>query len=269
MGLLFAAVICIVVVNSLFRIPETLQVITKLGIALLPAFLWIVFSWRREYQAVLPRQRLFEIAVLNGLAANALALPFIDNVLQINQWLPLQSAVNRILGYTFTVGIVQAITIYLSMRYTIWPAGIRIRLDSVAYAAASVVGYVTVMNVRFALEQPALVDVAAMQVFNHTAILMCTGIIVSYGLAEVASNRQPFPLLMAATLALASFITGIAFPLIAGLTSAGLSVLAPVGAISPLRGFLFSAGLLFAVANVFSFLFNVSDRQGYASSPEP
>jgi hypothetical protein len=65
---------------------------------------------------------------------------------------------------------------------------------------------------------------------------------------------------------LAAFITGLAIPLRSGLTNAGLTQ--GVSTVSPLLGFLFSAGLLVAVSMIFSFLFNNAEREDRDASAQ-
>ena len=201
------------------------------------------------------------MVVISALLANAISLPLVDQVFQIERWLPLESALNRIVGYTFTAGLVQALIVYLAIRFTTWPDHFRIRLDGVAYGASSAVGYATVLNLKFVLTGTPFPAFAAINTFEQVAILLCIGVVVGYGLAEVAFNQRIFPLLLVATIALSAFIVGAAIPLITGFANARMSVENPVGSVNPLLGLLFSAGLLFVISNVFSFLFNVAERQ--------
>jgi hypothetical protein len=100
-----------------------------------------------------------------------------------------------------------------------------------------------------------------MNTFNQQAILLCTGIIIGYALAEVAFNAHPFPLIPALALALAAIVTGIAIPLVAGFANTSILPQSPVGAVSPIQGFLFAAALVILVSAIFNFLFEVAERQ--------
>lgn len=260
-GGMFVFAVALYVVTRFVTLPVQLHRPLNVAMTLLPAGLWLLFSWLRERSVPQPRQNLIAVAVISGLVANAISLPLIEQVLQPSRWLPLESALNRIVGYTFTVGLVQAATIYLTVRYTVWPKHFRIRLDGVAYGAASAVGYATVLNLKFALSTSTIPSTAAMYIFDQTVPLLCCGIIIGYGLAEVAFNQHIFPALLAATIAFSAFVTGLAIPLVSGFANAGISPLHPVSTSNPLLGFLFSAGLLFLVSNIFTFLFNVAERQ--------
>ncbi|MBZ0298730.1 MAG: PrsW family intramembrane metalloprotease, partial [Anaerolineae bacterium] len=261
LGTLFGIVLGLYLVTRFISIPEGLYQPLNILIALLPVGIWLIFSWSREARVPRPRQRLVTIVVIAALVANALGLPIIQQVFQVERWLPLQSAINRIIGYTFSVGLIQAILMYLIMRYTIWPDHLRVRLDAVAYGTACAVGYATVVNLDFVLSNATSPDVTAMNVFNQLALLSCGGIIIGYGLAEITFNRYPFPLLLAATIALAAFATGVGIPLIAGFTNAGISPENPVSSVNPILGVLFATGLLAGISIIFSFLFDVAERQ--------
>jgi RsiW-degrading membrane proteinase PrsW (M82 family) len=267
-GVFFAFAIALYVLTRFITIPTTLYRPLNLAMSMLPVALWMLFSWWRERAVPQPRRSLIAVAVISGLVANAISLPLIEQVFQPSRWLPLESALNRIIGYAFTVGLIQAVTIYLTLRFTIWPDNLRIRLDGVAYGAASAVGYATVLNLKFVLSTSTLPSVAAMHIFDQTVPLLCGGIIIGYGLAEVAFNRHIFPPLLAATMALSAFVTGIAIPLVAGFANTSVSPLNPVATSNPLLGFLFSAGLLFVISNIFSFLLNVAERQEVEIKPE-
>jgi len=241
--------------------PSALKQPTALFVALFPAVLWLRFSWLRERTVPEPRQGLLLVAVIAALAANAVGVPFVNNVLRPDEWLPLSGAVSRIVGYAFTVGVIHEFIRYLVVRFTVWPSQYRTRLDAVAYGAAAAVGYATVLNLHFVLSADPTPEVAALRVFDELVRQVAGGIIVGYGLAEVRFNTRPFPFLLAATIAFATLITGIAIPVASGLANVTLSVNSPVTAANPLRGFLFSALLIVGVAAVLVFLYNTAIRQ--------
>lgn len=241
--------------------PPALKQPAALLIALFPAVLWVRFSWLSERAALEPRQGLLLVAVIAALAANAVGVPFINNVLRPDEWLPLSGAVSRIIGYAFTLGVVHEFIRYLVVRFTVWPGQYRTRLDAVAYGAAAAVGYATVLNLHFVLSVDPTPDIAAVRVFDELVRQVAGGIVVGYGLAEVRFNARPFPFLLAAAIAFATLITGITIPVASGLANVTLSVDSPVTAASPLRGFLFSALLMVSVAAALVFLYNTAIRQ--------
>jgi RsiW-degrading membrane proteinase PrsW (M82 family) len=249
------------------RLPESLRTPVNVGLALIPVALWLAFSWWPERSVIQPRPRLLTVMIVSGLAANAIGIPLINDFLKVDRWLPLSSAIARIVGYTFTVGIVQEMLKYLVIRYTVWPEQFRNRLDGVAYGAACAVGYATVLNLHFALSNPSTPDITANRIFSNLALHLVTSVVVGYGLAEVRFS-QPSPFLMTLSIALAAFITGIVIPIRAGLVNASLSLdntatnpLLNISATKPLQGLAFSLGLLVALSLTMSFLFGSADQR--------
>ncbi len=261
------------------RLPSTLSLGVNALLIAAPVILWLLFSVWRERFVPEPRQRLIAVFVITALAANAFAIPFIEQVLQPDRWLPLGGAINRIVGYAFTVGIVQETTKYAVVRFVTWPDLFRTRLDGVAYCGAGALGYATVLSLQFLLANPTVTpDVIATQVFNNVALNLAASLIVSYGLAEVQFD-QPTPFLMTITVALAALLNGVAIPVRAGLTNANfvlpeaatgapalLDLVASVFSLrsatpKPILGVGFSALLLLAFVLVVSFLFTNAERQ--------
>jgi RsiW-degrading membrane proteinase PrsW (M82 family) len=268
-GILLTITVTLFVIFSLFnlRLPERFQTLMNIGLALTPVGLWLVFSWWQERFVPQPRQHMILVMVVSALAANAVGIPLVNDVLQVDRWLPLSSAIMRIVGYTFTVGIVQEMLKYLVIRYTVWPQQFRIRLDGVAYGATAAIGYATVLNLHFIFTTAPPPDAVAIRIFGTVALNLVASAIVGYGLAEVRFG-QPSPFLLAITIAFAAFVAGIAIPIRAGLVNPSLSLdvdgtnpLLNVSATRPLLGLAFSLGLLIASSLTLSVLFNNAERR--------
>jgi RsiW-degrading membrane proteinase PrsW (M82 family) len=258
-GVLIVALALHVIVNFVgVAIPAALHRPLNIGLALLPLGLWVVFSLLQERFVPQPRGRLLPVLAITALAANAIAIPLVNDVFQIDRWLPLSSAVARIIGYTFTVGIVQEFVKYTVVRYSVWTDCIRIRTDGLAYSIAAAVGYATVANLHYVFSSAATPDHAAMRIFDTVALHYAASLIVGYGLAEIRLG-QPTPLLLAFTLALSATLTGIVIPIRAGLVNAGLS-LGPAIA-NPLRGLGMSVVVFVGIAIAVAFLMENADRQ--------
>ncbi len=239
-------------------LPRALIQPLNILLALLPALLWLIFSVWRERAAVEPRHRLITVALITALAANALALPFVENILQPERWLSLAGAANRIVGYTFTVGIIQEVLKYIVVRYLAWDDEYRVRLDSVAYTLASAVGYATVLNLSFVLNNLVTPDVAVIQIVNYVSLNYIGSLVAAYGLAEVRFDN-PNPFLLTSMIALAALLNGAVIPLRSGLVNAGFSLEGSTPGL--LFGLGLSAAMLVAVGFIVSFLFNAAERR--------
>ena len=245
-------------------IPEAIRGYVNIAIALIPLFLWVLFSWFQERGVPEPRERLLLVVGLSALVANGIGIPLIDNILRPDEWLPLQEAIQRFVGYAITLGITQELLKFLVIRFGVWPDQFRIHLDGVAYGAAAAVGYVTVVNMHYIGDIDPLAHVAAMRVLGNVVVHLVGSCIVGYGLAQLTFNRF-FAALTPLTLVLAALFHGIFIPLRAGLVNAPLAI--GVSATRPLFGILFSIAMLVVPLVVISFLFITAARHNYGATP--
>lgn len=242
-----------------FAIPTRFQLYLVIGLTFAPLSGWVLFSWFAEKRIEQPRKQLIPVLILTMLATNSIALPLISQFFQVDSWLPLAPAINRILGYTLTTGIIQGIVKYLVIRYTIWPDHLRVRLDGVAYGIASGIGYATIQNMQFIMANSSTpADIVAFQMFANYALNVSTGIIIGYGLSETYFSN-PTPIFLPAVVALGSIVTGIAIPIHAGLVNSSLSI-STISAPKPLFGFGFSIALLVVVSIIIAGLITNADR---------
>jgi len=252
-GLLFGLAI---VLRSLpLSLPSALQTPVNLLLALAPALFWLGYSELRSAYRPPVRRAAIGCMLISGLVGNALSLPLIEEVYEVRRWLPLESAINRIIGYSFTVGLTQALTLWLVVRHAVPRRDLLTRVDLLVYCRAAAVGYTVVTCLDFALAVRPLPAAQAFQVFNTAAALNCVAIILAYGLAELYFRRELFLLLPMLTASLAALVSGSAIPLVAGFNSAAILALEPFAAVSPLIGSLYSLGLLLTVWAVVRFLF--------------
>ena len=236
-------------------LPEALRTLLNLLLALVPALLWLGNSWWRGGYRLPIRSAAFGCLLVTGLVGNALCLPLIEHVYEVQRWLPLESAINRIIGYSFTVGLAQALSLWLVVRYAVPRRDLEVRLDLLVCCRAAAVGYAVVAGLDNALEVHPTLSAQAFTVFNTTVALNCVAIIIAYALAELYFRRNLHLLLPMSITAFAAFVSGSAIPLVAGLSNAEINSLQPVARTSPLLGSLYSLGMLLATWFVFRFLF--------------
>jgi hypothetical protein len=185
----------------------------NLILVLVPTLLWLIFSRVPEGAAVEPRRRLLTTFVVTALVTNAVAIPLLDKVLQPDEWLSTASPVNRIIGYTTTVAILQEFLKYLVLRYIVWPGYYRVPADAIAYGAATAVAYAMVANLNFLFQNPtATPDAVMLRVFATTTMSIVGSIIIAYGLSETQfSNSLSF--LLPFMVFLAAVVNGFALPM--------------------------------------------------------
>lgn len=246
------------------QLPANFSQIGGLLLVFVPVGLWLLLSWRPESSAPQPRQRLINVAIISGLAANAIAVPMVQDFFQVDLWLPLAGAINRIIGYSFTAGITYEIIKYLVIRYTVWPDDFSERFDSVAYGTAGAIGFSTVLNLIFILSDTPPPDIAALRIFETTTLQLATSLIVGYALAELRFSR-PTPLLLPSAVAVAAFINGVAIPIRAGLVNATFNL--TTSAPKSLFGLGFAVALFAVAVAVVSFLLRSTEQQAREAAP--
>ena len=258
-GALFGLTIILYVMVGYLGIglPVNLERPVNVGIALFPALLWVLFSLWRERFVVEPRRNLVQVFIVSALVANAVGVPLV-NSLEIDQWLPFLGTIERVIGYAVTLGIVQEMLKYLVVRYLVWPAAFRIRLDSVAYLMAAAISYATVLDLRAAMGAPVSPDVFAIRMLGNTTSHIAASIFVSYGLAEVRFNPRTF-FVMPIALLFASVITGLAVSARASMMNTAFVL--GFAATRPLFGIVLSLMVVVGALMIAAFLFNAAERQ--------
>ncbi len=258
--LLGLMLVAYVLVNFLgISTPDGLRLPLNVLLALLPGILWYLFSRWPEDRAVKPRRRLATTFFVSALVANAIGIPLLNDFIRPADWLSLESTLTRILGYAATVAVVQEVLKYVVLRYTVWPDYYRTRTDSIAYGAASAIGYAVVVNLHFAAANPdANMDSMTLQVFAVTGMHLVGSICMAYGLSETIFNRA-LSFLMPAMLLSAAFVNGIALAMRPSFLNATLGL--TVSAQRTIFGLIFSIILYAGPMIVMLFLFNVAERR--------
>ncbi len=240
-------------------IPLEFRVYASLAIALTPAILWMGFSRIPENNVIEPRRRLLTTFTVTALVANAIGIPLVNTIFEPDAWLPLQSNLNRILGYTLTVGVLHEFLKYMVLRYIVYPDYFRIRADAVAYGAATATAYATIINVTYVLANPtAAPDVVTMRVFAVLSIQIIGSIIVAFGLSETLfSNALSF--FMPMMIMLSALLAGMAITLRSSFLNATLGL--SISSQREIFGLLFSVIFYFIPMAIFFFLFNITERR--------
>ncbi|MCC7447287.1 MAG: PrsW family intramembrane metalloprotease [Anaerolineae bacterium] len=223
-GVMLALTVAAVLIERFARpqLGDTQRHIAALAFALAPFVLWYVFSYVAERQSPQPRTRLFTVAILGALVANAIGVPLIERVFTVDDWLSTAPGGSRILGYALTAGIVQEFLKYAVVRYSVWPNAFRIRSDGIAYALAASVGYATVLNVNFALNSTASLSMGALRITELALSQMAISTIMGFFLAELKITYRPAIFWLPGSLLLAALLTGFAVTFRGGLVVGGV-----------------------------------------------
>lgn len=255
------------------NLSPTQTTVIGLGLTVLPVLLWIGISYRRERRALLPRPALFPIMILGFLVANAVGIPLVNQVFNVNDWLTAASGLSRIVGFTLVVGFTQEFLKYALLRYSVWPSAFRIRSDGIAYAMAAGIGYAAAINLSFLLTMNTAVDPAALalRISEVTLSQVAISTIMGYLLAELKLSK-PTPLFaLPLGLTFAAFMTGIYMTARGGTIVGSLVGAAggPANANSALQGLgvaIFFVIVLFVSLN--TLITNADERARLRNRPE-
>ncbi|MGB7342262.1 MAG: PrsW family glutamic-type intramembrane protease [Phototrophicaceae bacterium] len=252
--------IVFVLVNFIgLGVPPEWRVYSNLLLAISPTILWLLFSRVPENNVIEPRRRLLTIFTVTALVANGIGIPLLNTVFEPDAWLPLQGGTNRILGYMLTVGILQEFLKYLVLRYIVWPDYYRIRIDAVAYGAATATAYTLVISLNYVLANPtAASDVVMMRIFATLSVQMIGSIIVAFGLSETLFS-DALSLFLPFMIVLAALLAGVAITLRSSFLNATLGL--GVSEQREIFGLLFSVVFYFVVMSIFLFLFNITEQR--------
>lgn len=238
-------------------IPERLFAPMNIALPLVIVVLWLYFSAWKESRVLEPRNQLLAVMLVSGLVANAIGVPLI-NSLNPDEWLSSAGSFERILGYAFTVGLVQEGLKYGVMRVILWQDGFRNRWDTLAYATAAAVGYATVSNFHLIEAGVISPDVLALRLYTNVVMHYASSVLLAYGLSELRFNPQVF-FIMPIAMLLSAIVTGATISIRATLTNSGFVL--GIGGTRPLFGFVFSLILVTVVSILTSFLFNNAERR--------
>jgi RsiW-degrading membrane proteinase PrsW (M82 family) len=138
------------------QLPPTLEgtplVLAGIILAVIPALIWLVFFYRQDRLEPEPKGYVIGVFILGALLASAVALPIIEDLFQIQDWL-YKSTWVYILGSILIIGFTEEFLKYAAVRYTVYPsAEFDERVDGVVYATAAGLGFATMLNIRYVVD---------------------------------------------------------------------------------------------------------------------
>lgn len=260
LALLTAFMCLIVALDEVFqpRFDAQIERVISLALVALPLILWLLVSVLPEYRVARPRRRLLGVAVVSALTASAIGLPLAQDFFRVDEWLPLQSVIARILGYSLSAGIVDAGLKFVALRYLIYPRGLRVRGDAVAYAFAGAIGYSAFMSLALIWQLAPKWDIAAIYLLSNLAIQFASSMFIALGIAE-SYFSDAYPLVLPLNIVAAAFSSGLLMALIGGFLSG------PLGTAGNSDRPLFAIALLVAAlsltAGIVYFLYANAERR--------
>lgn len=230
----------------------------RLSFALLPLALWFIFSFVGEYQSRYPRQGLITVLIVSALGANAIGVPLAERLFAVDSWLSTASGVMRIIGYMTTISITQEFIKFAAVRFTVWPAAIRTRIDGPAYMLTAAIGYATVLNLNYVFNENALPSATVLRIAEFTLSQVAVSTIMGFFISEMKLSQLP-AIVLPAGLLLSSLVNALSITLRAGLVVGQISATSTASV--PLQGLGVPIALVVFMFSAFNFLINNADER--------
>ncbi len=124
-------------------------VLAGIVLALIPALLWLGFFYQQDRLEPEPKGYVLAVFLLGGLLANAVGIPVVRDLFQVQEWMPRSAAAN-ILGSILVIGFVQEFLKYAAVRYSVYLLPeFDERIDGVIYGTAAGLGFATMLNLHY------------------------------------------------------------------------------------------------------------------------
>jgi RsiW-degrading membrane proteinase PrsW (M82 family) len=179
-----------------------------LVLAVVPAVLWLGVFRQLDRLEAEPHSFLFSTLVLAALFAGTIAEPLRRGLLDLHTWRP-DSWFYSILVHALTQGVVQATTVYVVVRYTVFLSDeFDERADGIIYGTAAGLGIATLLNINYVLDHRGLdLDVGTTRIIVNALALAALGGVVGYGLGQVKFEKHA-PWFAAGFVALSALLNG-------------------------------------------------------------
>jgi RsiW-degrading membrane proteinase PrsW (M82 family) len=224
-----AAIVIFVAIVALVAplLPTTLEgtslIVAGIVIALVPAALWLVFFYEQDKLEPEPKENILGVFVLGALLAHAIASPVVRDFFHTQTWL-YDSTWTHILGSILIIGFLQEFLKYAAVRYTVYPTPeFDERVDGVIYATAAGLGFATMINFKYVVDnQGVALGVGAIRIAVTALAHASFAGVLGYFLGQAKFEEKP-PWYLAAGLSLAATLNGLFFYVQDVATTQGLS----------------------------------------------
>ncbi len=210
-----ALLIFVAIVAGIASAAPTLEgtslILAGILMALIPALIWLVLFYQQDRLEPEPKGYVLGVFILGAILANAVAIPVIRDLFQVQDWI-YTSTLSRILGSILVVGFVQEFLKYAAVRYTIYSSvEYDERVDGVIYATAAGLGFATMLNFVYVLDNGGVnLTVGAIRmVVNALAHASFAGV-MGYFLGQ-AKFESKGPLWLPLGLCIAATLNGLFF----------------------------------------------------------
>jgi RsiW-degrading membrane proteinase PrsW (M82 family) len=163
-------------------LPTSLDV--GLGLALVPAIIWMIFIYRQDRVEPEPIGLVVGVFVLGGLLATAVQGPILE-AFDLHRWHH-RDALSPWIASIAVEGTVAMLCAYVAVRYSVFfTSELDEPVDGVIYATAASLGVATASNVDLVLHHDGVLPLAgATAMASTTLVHVAAGVILGYGIGR-------------------------------------------------------------------------------------
>lgn len=246
-GLAVVGLVAFVLIVNLAAGPARLTVsrgaLVPVGIALalVPAALWLVVFTAQDRLEPEPKGRVLSTFVLAALLAQAVGIPVVRDLFQVQAWLGRAPVVLQVLGAILIVGMTQEYLKYAVVRYGIYRSPeFDERVDGIIYSAAAGLGYATLLNIYYVVSTGgAQLQIGALRIVVTALAQASFSGLMGYFLGR-AKFEDMGPLWLPGGLFLAATLNGVVTHLLREVTVRGLTF-------TPMNGLILTAAVAVVV----------------------
>lgn len=182
----------------------------SLVLALVPAAIWLAIFYAQDVREPEPKPLVLGVFVLGALLAQAVGRPVTEGLFAVSRWMATAGPLLHILAAILIIGFTEMFLVYAAVRYSVYGLPeFDERVDGVIYSTAAALGYATVLNVAFVIENGGVDLVAGTIRIVVTALALASfGGLVGYFLGRCKFEDEPL-WWMPAGLALAAVMDGL------------------------------------------------------------
>lgn len=191
-GLVAVALIMLAIGDNISdELGDSWIVAIGLALAIVPSVLWLLVFRRLDRLEEEPHSFLFTTMIVGALIAGTVDEPLRRGLLDLHTWRP-ENWFSSILVNTLTQGVVQALTVYVVVRFTVYLTDeFDERADGVIYGTAAGLGIAALLNFNYVLDQRGLnLDIGTSRIIVNALAQAALGGIVGYGLGQVKFERH-------------------------------------------------------------------------------
>jgi len=206
-------------------------------LAVIPAALWLVVFYAQDRLEPEPKGQVLTVFVLAALLAQAIGIPVVRDLFQVQTWLGRAPVVWQVIGSILIVGMTQEYLKYAVVRYGVYrSAEFDERVDGIIYSAAAGLGYATLLNIHYIVETGgAQLDVGVLRIVVTALAQASFSGLMGYFLGR-AKFENMGRLWLPAGLLLAATLNGVVTHLLREVTVQGLTF-------TPMNGLIVAAGV--------------------------